>query len=414
MNQSTSRKMAFGRYDYASFLIFLIYSAGSVAVPVSLVILARGLHFRLDNGGLSAGGALQLGRTAAMVASMLLCGVPAGRWGKRRTLGLSVVLMGLGVGFCSLAPSYSILFLSLTLAGVGEGVIEGLTTPFVQDLHPQEPGRYINFSHAFWSVGVVITVLLSGALLAAGVSWRIIIAVIALLALLPASLLLLPERAGHAFPEHPLQRHGMVVWDNARAILQTKRFWFFFAAMFMAGGGEFCLTFWSASYIQLHFHATAWTGGAGTAWFAVGMAAGRTGWGYLLHQRHLLSLILCSALAGIVFALFLPWITHLSLFFLLLFLIGIATAPFWPSIQSYSTDRLVRADTTLLFILLACAGVPGCGVATWLMGYIGNQLGGLGKAFYLVPACYTLLALLIGGERLIWGRQPSAAPNAEA
>jgi hypothetical protein len=50
----------------------------------------------------------------------------------------------------------------------------------------------------------------------------------------------------------------------------------------------------------------------------------------------------------------------------------------------------------MLFILLACAGVPGCGVATWLMGVIGNQSGGLTKAFYLVPACYLILALLIG------------------
>ena len=53
----------------------------------------------------------------------------------------------------------------------------------------------------------------------------------------------------------------------------------------------------------------------------------------------------------------------------------------------------------MLFILLACAGVPGCGVATWLMGYLGNQDGGLGRAFYLVPACYLLLALLIGSDR---------------
>jgi hypothetical protein len=51
----------------------------------------------------------------------------------------------------------------------------------------------------------------------------------------------------------------------------------------------------------------------------------------------------------------------------------------------------------MLMILLACAGVPGCGFFTWLMGYVGNH-SGLGEAFYLVPACYLLLALLIRGE----------------
>jgi hypothetical protein len=32
------------------------------------------------------------------------------------------------------------------------------------------------------------------------------------------------------------------------------------------------------------------------------------------------------------------------------------------------------------------------------MGYIGDR-SGLGHAFYLVPACYLILALLIGGDR---------------
>jgi hypothetical protein len=33
------------------------------------------------------------------------------------------------------------------------------------------------------------------------------------------------------------------------------------------------------------------------------------------------------------------------------------------------------------------------------MGVIGNQSGGLARAFYLVPACYLILALLIGYDR---------------
>src|SRR5579884_665935 len=52
-----ARRMVFGRYDYASFLTFIAYAAGSVVVPVCLVALARELGFRLDRGGLAAGGA---------------------------------------------------------------------------------------------------------------------------------------------------------------------------------------------------------------------------------------------------------------------------------------------------------------------------------------------------------------------
>jgi len=401
-------RMAFGRYDFASFLSFLAYAAGSVVVPVALVALARDLGFSLEHGGMASGGALHLGRTLAMVASMVLCGFVSGRWGKRRTMGISVALMALGVLLCAVAPVYGVLFAALMIAGLGEGVIEGLSTPFVQELHPTEPGRYINFSHAFWSIGVLVTVLASGALLSLGVSWRPIVAGVAVLGLLATGILLLPERKGHEYPEHPERIHWQTIWGYARAICRQRRFWLFFAAMFVAGGGEFCLTFWVASYIQLNFMAAAWAGGVGTACFAAGMVLGRTGWGYLIKQQQLKGLIVWSAIGGTLVTLAFPLVTGLWTLFGLLFLAGIATAPFWPSVQSHSADRMPGADTTVLFILLACAGVPGCGVFAWLMGYLGD-FAGLRAAFYLVPACYLILAILIGYD---WWR-PAARAGAE-
>ena len=118
---SSSRRMVFGRYDGAAFISFFAYASGSVVVPVALVSLARELGFSLDAGGMSAAGALHLGRTVAIVASMLICGFAAGRWGKRRTFGYAVILMGIGMGLCAAAPVYGVLFLALIVAGLGEG-----------------------------------------------------------------------------------------------------------------------------------------------------------------------------------------------------------------------------------------------------------------------------------------------------
>lgn len=390
--------MVFGRFDYAAFLSFFSYAAGSVIVPVVLVSLARELGFSLEKGGMTAGGALHLGRTMPMIAAMLFCGFAAGRWGKRKTMGFAVALMGLGVLMCAIAPVYGVLFLALMIAGLGEGVLEGLATPFVQDLHPVEPGRYINFTHSFWSIGVLTTVLLSGALISLGVSWRILVAATAALAFIGAAMLLAPGKS--VYPEHPEVLHWKVVAGQAKFILKHRRFWLFFAAMFVAGGGEFCLTFWCASFIQLNFIDSAWAGGFGTACFAGGMVLGRTGWAVIMKQHHLKQLIFFSALTGIGITIFIPATTSLWILFVLLFLSGIATAPFWPSVQSYCADRLPNCDTTMLFILLSCAGVPGCGVFTWLMGFIGNATVDLSTAFYLVPACYLTLALLIGADWL--------------
>lgn len=397
VDSESNRRLEIGRYDVASFLTYAIYAAGSVVIPVSLVELARELGFSLEAGGLTAGGALPLGRTISIVIAMLACGFTAARWGLRGTLGWSILLMGAGMAMCAAAPSYAVLLLALSVAGIGEGVIEGLATPFVQALHPDQPGRYVNFSHAFWSVGVLITVLAAGWLLSAGVSWRIVTASVGALALAPSLLLLLPERHKHHVST-PTRAPFKVVYGTASGIVRRPRFWRYFAAMFVAGGGEFCLTFWCASYIQLHFAAGAWAGGVGTASFAAGMIVGRMGWAYVLRQHHLRPLIIGSGVAGVFITLALPVVGHMDWFVAVLFLAGIATAPFWPSIQSYSVDRLPDADTTMLMILLACAGVPGCGFFTWLMGLIGNHLGGLQSAFYLVPACYLALTILIATD----------------
>ena len=410
--EKTKRPLRFGRYDYAAFSSFFSYSSGSVIVPVALVALANELGFPLQSGGLAAGGALHLARTIPMVATMLLCGFMAGRWGKCKTFGISVALMAAGVLCCALTPSYGILFLGLVIAGCGEGVIEGLATPFVQDLHEgEEPGRYINFAHSFWSIGVLATVLISGFLLSYGVSWRYLIGGVSILGFISAAWVLIPARKGHEFPDHKETIHWKTTRDHATQILRTPRFWIFFAAMFFAGGGEFCLTFWCATYIQLSFAKAAWAGGVGTAAFAAGMVLGRIGWGIVIKQNQLRKLIIYSALVGTAVTFLFPWLQNVWVFFVLLFVAGIASAPYWPSVQSYCSDRMPEVDTTMLFILLSCAGIPGCGICTWLMGLIGKASGDLRVAFYIIPTCYLILSLLMIFESR--GRKAQKKPTSD-
>lgn len=390
-----AHRLQFGRRDYGIFLLYIAYAAGSLIVPVALVQIAQDLSFSLEEGGMTAGGALVVARSTTMMVTLLACGFWAGKWGTRRTLGLSVLFMAAGIGLVALSPLYGVLFLAVLLAGCGEGVIEGLATPFIQDLHPQEPGRYTNFSHSFWSIGVVLTVLICGAALAYGVSWRYLAGGIAILGIIPAILFLQRLRPGEVIREHAEPLHWTTVCAQGKTILRMPRFWLYYAAMFLCGGGEFCLTFWAASHIQLHFNTSAWYGGLGTAFFAGGMVLGRTVYGVLIRDRHLPHLITISAFGGALVTLFFPQINNLWLFFGLLFLSGLATAPFWPSVQSYSVNCLKKADMTMLLILLSCAGIPGCGFFTYLMGAIGNESGDLAKAFYLVPVCYFALGVLI-------------------
>lgn len=392
-----------GRYDYAALGTFFCYSGCSFAIPVVMVELARDLGFPLAEGGLGAGGLLHVARSGTMLAAMLGCGFVAGRLGKRRTLGLAVLTMGCGIVLAALTRSYLPLVALILFTGLGEGVIEGIGTPFVQCLHPREPGRYVNIAHSFWSVGTFCCVLGIGALLQRGANWRIVVGATGALSLIPMLLLLLPSRV--PYPEEPVRPRGIDVWRRSMEIVKSPRFWLFFAGMFFGGGMEFCLTFWAASFVRLEFSSGAWLGGVATAVIAAGMFSGRMLAAMLVRRKYMWHALLACALLGIPA---LGWGIalgrgQLALLFVLLFAGGISVGPFWPTFQVYCTDRMPHLDPTLVFIYLSCAGIPGCGFFTWVMGLAGDRFG-LRRAFLIEPGTLVLVVLILLVERL-WPRR---------
>ena len=504
MTETPRPPLRFGQYDYAGMACMFSYAACSVIIPLCLVAIAGDLGFSLeddpangggdDSGGSggSLGGLLHMARSAAIVASMLYSGLAAAKWGMTRSLAASMLLMAGGMVACALSPVYGLLLAAVLLAGLGEGIIEALATPYVQDLHIDQPGRYLNFIHGFWSVGIVTATLGLGFLLDAGVNWRWCFFGLAILLILPYALLMAPNAAlraarrmarqtisGRGAAEMPaeaaeaaeaapnaaapaprlshrgrrLPSHSAAdIWRQAVDIMRRRHFWLFFAAMFFAGGGEFGMTFWIASFVKVQLQSTFVQAGVATACFAGGMMAGRLLSGVFVPQRHLARLIVATGLAAVVGSfVFAAWrpeapppetasaildqtaeaplatapsataalatpppetaaaaamspAMRLGLVFGLLFLIGLATAPFWPSIQSYCADRIPDVDTTMLFILLSCAGVPGCGFFTLAMGWVRDR-GGFYAAFWLVPAAFLCMSALIAWDVLLAKKQ---------
>ena len=166
-----SKSLHFGRYDYAGFSAFTMYSICSLSIPLMIVAIGRSLGFPVDDGGMAAGGVLHMTRSTAMIFTLLTCGIISGVFGKRITMGWGMLMIGAGIVCCAFAPAYWVLIPALIVAGLGEGICEGIATPFVQDLHPDAPERYVNIAHAFWPIGTVMTVLLAGGLPILGVDW---------------------------------------------------------------------------------------------------------------------------------------------------------------------------------------------------------------------------------------------------
>ena len=95
---------------------------------------------------------------------------------------------------------------------------EALVNPLVVDLHPGESGRYLNITHAFYPVGVVVSALLFGELLTLGYSWRFVFRVAAVGAV-AMGLLFNASR----FPPAATAEHSP--WRLIGDILRRPRFW---------------------------------------------------------------------------------------------------------------------------------------------------------------------------------------------
>lgn len=306
----------------------------------------------------------------------------------------------------SLAPVYGAILLGVALLGLGGGILEGLLNPLVRDLHPHDSGRYLNIVNGFWSIGVLLTMLVTGELLTRDVSWRLIVGALGGVCVL-AGILFLVMR--HTAP--PAQRFAAAeVLGHKKTMVLLPRFWIFMGMMFVAGAAEGAFTFWSASLIQLDHETLPRAGGVGAALFAGGMVVARFASGLWIRQRHLPHLVFISAVAGIGISLAVPYVETLSAVFAVLFCAGLSIASFWPSLQSYAADRL-PVEATSLFILLSCAGIPGFAFASWVLGLIGDRVG-LKSGFLIVPLFFVLLAVLLFVER-VWRTDRFERHNAE-
>lgn len=378
----------FHALDYAASAGMLAYAASATITPICLVILARELSFSLVGGG-----GIEVVRSGLVLMTLLGSGFAAARWGKPVSLGVSCLILGGGMLLYSVAPVYGAVLIGVALLGTGGGILEGLINPLVQDLHPEDSGRYLNFINGFWSVGVLFTMLVAGELLTRDVSWRWIAGGLGGVSILAGVLFLtLQSRipAGRRYAAAEVLGHK---WT----MMAMPRFWVFVAMMFLAGAAEGGFTFWSASFIQLHHETLPRAGGIGTACFAAGMVAARFASGLWVRQRHLRRLILVSAGAGSILSFAVPLAPTVPAVFVALFVAGVSVACFWPSLQSCAAECL-PVESTSLFILLSCAGIPGFAFASWAIGLIGDRVG-LSFGFMIVPIFFALLGILVALER---------------
>lgn len=386
-------KIKFHAIDISLILTIFTYAASATITPICLIAMSQELGFSLFEGG-----GIEGIRSFLIFLSLFLSGFFAARFNKMHSLSWGLIFLSIGFFMFALAPSYGLIIIAAMLMGFSSGILEGLINPAVQDLHPTNSGQFLNITNAFWSVGVFITVILGGDLITRGISWRILPLFFACLTLFAGVFMLIMSKK-HLVALTLLKTiKKSTVFVDYILCIKSRRFWIFCLMMLLAGGSEGAFTFWSASYIQINLGGGARLAGFGTAFFAAGMMTMRFLGGFFVGQNKLRRFILSSAFFGIIISAIAPFIVSKAVFFVALFCAGLSIACFWPSIQSYAVHRLPFLDSTAAFILMSCAGMPGWGIVSFTMGYLGDRYG-FQKAFFLVPFLLATLAIIVIIER---------------
>jgi fucose permease len=127
------------------------------------------------------------------------------------------------------------------------------------------------------------------------------------------------------------------------------------------------------------------------------MAIGRFLTAYLAGKVSLNSIMIGSAILGVVVSFLIPQATTLFWFYLFLSMAGLATACFWPTIMA-EADRYLNTNTTILFVLLSCVGIIGIGLTPWIIGVIGDNAE-LKSGFAFIPVLFAGLIVVLMIER---------------
>lgn len=93
--------------------------------------------------------------------------------GMRNLLYLACGLHIVGILGFIFAPSYFVLWFSMFLAGLGNGLVEAVINPLAATTYPEEKTHKLNVLHAWWPGGLILGGLLSVGMSQIGLHWKV-------------------------------------------------------------------------------------------------------------------------------------------------------------------------------------------------------------------------------------------------
>ena len=211
---------------------------------------------------------------AASILAMALLGRTSDRLGRRVFLVLSGAVMGLGIAALAFAGGYAALLGALVVIYAASGLYDVGINAAAVDLEKAAGRRFMAVLHAAFSAGGAAGALAAGALLSAGVDYRMVY-----LALLPPLGAVVLTVAATRFPppgepaEDGTRQAGL--YRSLPLLLVAV-----IATLALLSEGE--MEHWSGIYLRRILGLSALLGGSGVAVFYGSMAVGRLGAAFVI------------------------------------------------------------------------------------------------------------------------------------
>lgn len=348
---------------------------------------------------MTAASAFQYATMLGIATGALLLGFLADRLGRQRTIILGLSLYGASSLLVAIGGHFQALVAMLALSGLGISVFKTAALALIGDIttSPQAHTRFMNTVEGWFAVGAIVGPALVAALLTAGVSWKWLYVVAAVICL---ALVVMAARVPNPAPRGTVERASLT---QMMGVMRDPIALGFSLLVALYVGVEVAIYTWMPTYLKDYTgDFTWWPAWALTAFFVL-RAAGRFFGAWMLDRVRW-----TTALAVLGLAIFICFcgslLGGLALGVWLLPLTGLFMSIVYPTLNSKAISCFPRqqhgaaAGVILFFTALAAALGP-------------LAMGAVSDAWQTPRAGFALAtvfsALLFTGLVVNWLRDPS-------
>ena len=346
-----------------TFVCYAVMAIFAVALTITSPLLpAIAASFALS---MAESGVIFTVSFLGLVAFILVGGVLADRWGKRRVLAVALAGFTAALLAMPLAPSFAaVCGVTFFIGGFG-GILESQIGALVVALNPERPSYYLNMAQVFFGVGALVGPIAAGMLLAAGFDWRLCYAMLGIVALI-LTVLFVAIRV----PE--LASTDRISWAAFVALVRDRRFLLICLCMMLYTGAEVGSWGWMSTFLtrSLGFSIIESSVAVGLFWAA--MTVGRLLCGQLTLRYDLRTIVISLAGLAAVATLASGLVEARAAVWVVIAALGLTYSSQWPLIAAYGSERYTASSGTV-FALLVGSGGLGTTVVPYLMGLIGER-----------------------------------------